>query len=312
MRISDLTANRSWKHGAIIAGLAVLAIIIIVVALFGVLVYVYASDNPAVKVAADIIPYPAEQVNGHFARYSDYLFQLNLNERAYQYNSKLNNQPAVDYTSAKGKKLLAQMKKQSLNTVELESVVAQLAQQQHVTLSNKDVNNLLNQFYQRYGGQATLLKMLNQVYGWNLSDLKKVIRQQLLQQDVQTAVTNGPAAAAAKAKAEDVLSKFKSGSAFATLAKQDSQASDAANGGDMGNITKTQVPADVWTAVSALQPGQTSDVVKVSGGYAIYTVVAKNADGSIHTQEILVKTIDFNTYMQGQLKKAKVHVYIKQ
>ncbi len=309
---SESKAHRGWKRPAMIVAGIVVGLAVILVVLFGVMIYAYQSDNPAVNAAAEVVPYPVETVNGHWVRYSDYLFQLNLNERAYQYNSKLNNQAAVNFNSASGKKLVASMKKQSLNTLELQALVAQLAGQEHVKLSDKDVNNLLSQFYERYGGQATLLKMLNQVYGWNLNDLKKVIREQLLQQDVQNAVTNGPAAAAAKAKAQSILSEIKGGSDFATLAKKESQATDAANGGDMGNFTKSQVPSDVWTAVNALQPGQVSDVVKVSGGYAVYKVIAKNPDGSIHAQEILVKTTDFNTYMQGQIKRAKVHVFIKQ
>src|ERR1700683_1779232 len=231
--------GRNWKRTAFLGAAVLVGIVLVGVLVFGRRVLGYADGNPAVRVVADVLPYPAMQVNGRFVSYSDYLFQLNLNERAYEYNSRLNNQPAVDFGSANGKKLVAQMKQKSINALELEALVAQLAGQQHVKLNDKDVNNLLNQFYQRYGGQATLLKMLNQVYGWNLGDLKKVIRQQLLQQDVQNAITSGPAQTAAKAKAEDDLSKLKGGTDFATLAKQDSQASDAASGGDMGNLTKT-------------------------------------------------------------------------
>jgi parvulin-like peptidyl-prolyl isomerase len=142
--------------------------------------------------------------------------------------------------------------------------------------------------------------------------LKRVVRQQLLQQNLQTAVTSDPAAAAAaKQQAQDVVSKLKGGADFATLAKQDSQGSDASSGGDMGSFTKAQVPAAVWAAVSALQAGQVSDPVKVSGGYVVLKVVTKNSDGSIHAQEILINTVDFNTYMQQKIKAAKVNTYLK-
>jgi parvulin-like peptidyl-prolyl isomerase len=152
---------------------------------------------------------------------------------------------------------------------------------------------------------------LNQIYGWDLNDLKKVVRQQLLAQKLQQKVTSDPkAAAAAKATADDVLSKIKGGADFATLAKQKSQSSDASNGGDMGSVTKDQVPAELWTAASALQPGQVSDVVKDQYGYVIIKVVDKPDDNTIHAQEILIKTTDFNDYFSAQLKKAKIKKYI--
>jgi hypothetical protein len=191
-------------------------------------------------------------------------------------------------------------------------LVAQLAAQWHVNVSDKDVNNLINQLYQRYGGKDTLLKTLNQIYGWNISDLKKVVRQQLLQQKLQEKVTSDPkAAASAKATAEDVLSKLKGGSDFATLAKQKSQASDASNGGDMGSVTKDQVPAELWSAANALQPGQVSDVVKEQYGYEIVKVLDKPDANTIHVQHILINTTNFNDYFQQQLKKAKIRHYIQ-
>jgi hypothetical protein len=40
-------------------------------------------------------------------------------------------------------------------------------------------------------------------------------------------------------------------------------------------------------------------------------VIEKKDDGSIHAQHILIKTLDFNDYFQGELKKAKINTYIK-
>jgi hypothetical protein len=302
----------SWKSVAVTVAAVVVALAAVVVIVFGVMIYVYKSDNAAVKAVSDVVPYPVEQVNGHFVRYGDYLFEVDANERAYQNNAKLNNQPAVNFNSSDGKKLLKQIKQHSMTTLESNALVAQLAAQWHVNVSDKDVNNLINQLYQRYGGKDTLLKTLNQIYGWNISDLKKVVRQQLLQQKLQEKVTSDPkAAASAKATAEDVLSKLKGGSDFATLAKQKSQASYASNVGDMGSVTKDQVPAELWSAANALQPGQVSDVVKEQYGYEIVKVLDKPDANTIHVQHILINTTNFNDYFQQQLKKAKIRHYIQ-
>jgi foldase protein PrsA len=304
--------RRNLRSTVIKVTAAVVALLAIVLVVFGVLIYMYKSESPIVKAVAKAIPYPVQQVNGRFVSYNDYLFEVDANKRAYQNNAKLNNQPAVDFNSADGKKLVTQIKQHSLDKLESDTVMAQLAAQKKVKVTDKEVNDLINQLYQRYGGKDTLLKTLKDIYGWDLGDLKKVIRKQLLAKDVEEKVTSDPAVdAAAKAKAQDVLKKVKDGGDFADLAKKNSQASDAASGGDLGFFTKGQLPDNLQAAAEALQPGQVSDVVKTQYGYEIIKVIEKKDDGSIHAQHILTKTVDFSEFFQGELKKAKVNKYIK-
>ena len=304
--------ERDYKGLAIKTASVVVILLVLVVAIFGVLVYGYKSENPAVKAVSQVVPYPAERVNGRFVSYSDYLFEVDANKRAYQNNAKLNNQQPVDFNSADGKKLVTQIKQHALDKLKSDALTAELADQKHVKVSGKDVNDLVNQLYSRYGGKDTLLKTLNQIYGWNLNDLKKVVYKQLLAQDLQQKVTSDPMAdATAKAKAEDVLNKVKGDGDFTALAKQYSQASDAASGGDLGFFTKGQLPDNEQAAAEALQPGQVSDVIKTQYGYEILKVIEKKDDGSIHAQHILIKTIDFNSWFQDQLNKAKTNTYIK-
>lgn len=291
-----------------IAGVVVLAAITLLV--FGVLIYVYKSESPVVAAVAKVVPYPAEKVNGNFVSYGSYLFEVDANKRAYANNAKLNNQPAVDYASADGKKMVKEIKQHALDKLKSDAVVAQLAAQKKVSVSDKEVNDLINQLYQRYGGKDTLLKTLSQIYGWNINDLKHVVRGQLLAKKLQDKVTSDPAVdGQAKAKAKDVDAKAKAGD-FAAVAKQYSQASDAASGGDLGSFTKGQLPDEVQKAVDALQPGGVSDPVKTQYGYEIIKVTDKTGD-TTKASHILIKTIDFNDYFNGELKKAKVSTYIK-
>jgi foldase protein PrsA len=309
--LASLGGNRDMRSMAIRVAAVAIAVIAVVVLVFGVLVYGYHSESSATKTVAGVVPYPAEQVNGQFVSYSDYLFEVDANKRAYQNNAKLNNQPAVDFKSADGKKLLTQIKQHSLDKLKSDAVIAQLASQKKVTVTDKEVNDLINQLYQRYGGKDTLLKTLKDIYGWNLNDLKKVVRKQLLAKNLEEKVTSDPAVdSAAKAKAQDVLKQVKGGGDFGDLAKKYSQASDAANGGDLGFFTKGQLPDNVQSAAEALQPDQVSDIIKTQYGYEIIKVIEKKDDGSIHAQHVLVKTLDFNEYFQSQLKKAKSKAYV--
>jgi foldase protein PrsA len=300
------------KSTAIKVAAVIVALVAVVVIVFGVLVYVYKSDSQVVKAVAAVVPYPVERVNGRFVSYSDYLFEVDANQRAYQNNAKLNNQPAVDFKSKDGKKLLTQIKQHAIEKLESDALVAQLASQKKVKVTDKEVNDLVSQLYQRYGGKDTLLKTLKEIYGWDLNDLKKVVRKQLLAKNLQDKVTSDPKVdATAKAKAQDVLKQIKDGGDFTDIAKKNSQASDAANGGDLGFFTKGQLPDNLQAAAEALQPDQVSDVVKTQYGYEIIKVLEKKDDGSIHAQHILIKTLDFNDYFQAELKKAKLNTYIK-
>lgn len=292
-------------------GLAVVAVLLVFIAVFGVLIYVYKSDSTVVRAVSRVIPYPAERVNGTLVRYSDYLFQVDANERAYQYNLKLNNQSPVDFTSTAGKKLVTQIKQNSLDTLKTNAVVAQLAHQKKVTVTDKDVDNLVDQLAKQYGGKDTLLKTLKQIYNWNLGNLKTVIRQQLLSQKLQEKITSDPAALAkAKDKATDVDNQIKAGADFAETAKKYSQASDASSGGDLGTFANGDLTSDEQKVFDATPVGGVSDPFKTQYGYEIIKVTAKNGD-QLQGSHILIESVDFNTYLTTQLKAAKVHQYIK-
>jgi foldase protein PrsA len=292
-----------------LATLAVLLLIVIVV--FGVLIYGYKSEGPIVKAFAQQIPYPVEQVNGRFVSYYDYLFEVDANKRAYQNNAKLNNEQPVDFSTADGKKLVLDIKKHALDKLKSDVVTAQLADQNKVKVTDKEVDSTINDLYKRYGGKTTLLKTLKQIYDWNLDDLKSVVRKQLLTKDLETKITTDPTMLAqAKAKAQDVLKQIKAGGDFVALAKKYSQASDAAAGGDLGTVTKSQLPSDIQKAVDAVQVGQVSDLIKTQYGFEIIKITDKT-DTTIKGNHILIKTTDFTEYFNAQLKKAKSTVLIK-
>ena len=75
--------------------------------------------------------------------------------------------------------------------------------------------------------------------------------------------------AAARKKAEDVLAKAKGGADFATLAKENSQDSTAAEGGDLGTFPRGVMTPPFEAAAFALEPGQVSDIVETQFGFHI-------------------------------------------
>lgn len=97
--------------------------------------------------------------------------------------------------------------------------------------------------------------------------------------------TDAAADAAAKAKAADILKQLKGGANFAELAKKNSDDPGSKDqGGDLGWVTQeTQFVPEFKKAVFALNPGQTSDLVKTEFGYHIIQVTEKQ---NAHTKSL--------------------------
>ncbi|HUC87503.1 MAG TPA: peptidylprolyl isomerase [Candidatus Saccharimonadales bacterium] len=296
-----------WVIGGTVVGLVALFLVV-----FAVLIYKYQSDSRIVQIVSEIVPYPAEQVNGHFASYSDYLFEVDSVKHYYLSQTTASGKPAVDFTTATGKQQLKQLQTEVLTELQQDSIVTQLSHKYKVSVSNKEVQSQVSQITKSAGGQAKLVDVLNKYYGWSISDLDKKVRFQLLEQKVSTAVQSDPALnAQAKSKAQGILNQVKAGGDFATLAKKYSQDSSASNGGDLGFFSKSQMVPAFSNAAFALQPGQVSGLVQSQYGYSIIKVIGYNSDHSqVDAAQILIKPIDFNTYLQQQVQQSKLHLYI--
>lgn len=84
--------------------------------------------------------------------------------------------------------------------------------------------------------------------------------------------------AAAKAKAEDLLKQIKAGGNFADLAKKNSDDPGSKDqGGDLPMIATSSLDPAYAKAAMALNPGQTSDVVRSQFGYHIIQTQQKDA-----------------------------------
>ncbi|MBI4166032.1 MAG: peptidylprolyl isomerase, partial [Acidobacteria bacterium] len=83
--------------------------------------------------------------------------------------------------------------------------------------------------------------------------------------------------AATEKKAREVLARIKAGADFAEEAKNNSEDSTAANGGDLGWIVRQQTVKEFEDAAFSLKPGQVSDLVKTSYGFHIIKVAEKQS-----------------------------------
>ena len=113
-------------------------------------------------------------------------------------------------------------------------------------------------------------------YNAHISDYQ--VKDQVKARHILIAAPEGDAAkdAAAKAKAEGVLKQVRGGGDFAALAKANSDDPGSKDtGGELGFFTKGKMVPAFEQAAFALQPGQTSDLVRTPFGYHIIQVEEK-------------------------------------
>jgi len=76
----------------------------------------------------------------------------------------------------------------------------------------------------------------------------------------------------ARSNAQRVFSALQQGGSFVGYARQFSEASTAAVGGDLGWVRPEQLPEQLAQALRQMRPGQVSPPIKLQGGYSIIAV----------------------------------------
>jgi peptidyl-prolyl cis-trans isomerase D len=130
------------------------------------------------------------------------------------------------------------------------------------------------------GGKPQVTDAEIQTY-YNAHKEQYEVKEQVKTRHILIAVPAGADAktdSAAKAKAEDLLKQIKAGGSFADLASKNSDdPGSKAQGGELPMIPTAGLDPAYAKAAMALNPGQTSDVVKSQFGYHIIQTEQKDA-----------------------------------
>jgi len=168
-------------------------------------------------------------------------------------------------------------------TVTVEGVTPEVTATAAATVTPYPTPTLMTkeQFDSRF---ANWISAAQQASGFTEADLKTLIENALLRQQVQAAISaEVPTSAeqvharhilfATREEAEAALARIKAGEDFATLATElSTDTGSKENGGDLGWFTRGQMLKEFEDAAFSLPVGQVSEVVETSAGFHLILV----------------------------------------
>lgn len=87
-----------------------------------------------------------------------------------------------------------------------------------------------------------------------------------------------------EALARDILQKLKSGGSFGDLSNEHSRAPNAKHGGEIGFVSRGELPKMFEEQIFRLQPGQVSDVIRTDTSFHIFQVDERRPAGTLDVQ----------------------------
>jgi len=295
------------KHRiAIISTIIISVVLLLFLAVSWYLLYQRQSIGDFAYRVSQIIPFPVARVDGEFVRYEEYLFELRQNVHY------LVNQENVDFNTPEGQSQLAGYKQQALDKVLDTAVIRQLAKEHGISVSEQEIEEQINLIRSSGGiGDATqtLEDTLQDFYGWDLSDLKRVIKAQLLKQKLVPIFDM-----TAKPRAEAVLNDISRGADFAKAAAQHSNDEFTKNnGGQFGYIfrSNTDIPPQIVERAFSLAEGETSgELVETLFGYHIVKTLKYRGDDEALVAHILFRFEDASVFINERKTIVDVARYI--
>jgi parvulin-like peptidyl-prolyl isomerase len=269
------------------------------------------TETPTITATPTVTPEPlAAAVNGEGITLVEFAHELSRYEKAQE-------QIGTDLAS------LGDYRHTVLNSMIEERVAAQIAVAAGKTVSDDQVDALVESSRQARGGDAGFQNWLNNNF-YTLEEFRAALRRQLLVQAATDAVASQVPTTAEQVHARHILvgnenlanallAKIAGGADFAELAATYSQdISTRESGGDLGWFPRgvLTVP-EVEEAAFSLQPGQTSPVVKSRLGYHIVQTIERDSARALSPSALeILRRQAVEQWLAQQMQKASIEIYI--
>ena len=253
-----------------------------------------------------IIPFPVAKAGPSWVSYESYLFELRHNMHYYR------TQQQADFSTPEGKAQLDRLKRQAMAQVIQDAYVKQLAKQNRVSVSDRQVDDevaLLRQQNRLGNSERVYREVLSEFFGWTEADQRRALKQQMLQQAVVAKLDTGT-----NARAKTAVTELTQGADFGATAQRYSQdPATVASGGQYPQpVTPndSNIPPAVTAELFKLKPNQVSTIINTGYTLEIVKVIESNP-GSVRAAHIQFNLKDINSYTGPLQKKEPAHQYIK-
>jgi len=272
----------------------------------GLALYKFQSTSGFIYDVSRVVPFPAAKAGPAWVSYESYLFELRRNLHYYEVQQKIN------FGDPKNKPALVRYKQQAMQRVIDDAYIKRLAAQNHVTVSDPEVNNeiaLLKQQNRLGSNNKVFDTVLSEFWGWNEDDFKRELRGQMLAQKVVARLD-----ANTNTRAQSALVALKNGKDFGQLAGEVSDdLSTKGSGGQYPvpiDVSNKDVAPQIINELFKLQPGQVSGVINT--GYSLEVVKLLDKQGNkLHAAHIQFNFQDIHTYINPLEQKQPPHHFIK-
>lgn len=255
-----------------------------------------------------LIPIPVASVDGQNVPYRDYLMQYRSSIHWLESKSRTG---LFSINSEDGKRQAAHFKRQSLDRAIENSYAQKLADQKHITVSDKDIDNFIAKALQASSNQHKLSQdaykaVLSDSLGLSTDEYNLIVKQALLKQKIAFAIDTN-----AKQKIETVYSALKANTAFNELAVNYSDDIFAkATKGNVGFVPKSNQDQGLVQAALKLKVGETSGIIQGLDGYYIVKLVEIKED-QVSYDRIKVKLTTFDEQLSLLKRQNKIQEFIK-
>lgn len=267
--------------------------------------YKFKTNSTFLYHVTQVIPFPVARAGGHFVAYENYLFELR------RYTHYYENQQKTDFDDPNNKGQLDAYKKFALDKVVNDAYVRQLAADNKVSVSDKEIDQeiALVRSQNRLGGSDKVFEdVLKNYWGWSVQDFRRSLKSELLAQKVAAKLDT-----AATSRANQALSELKAGADFAATAKKYSDDTNSKDkGGEYGypiDRTDRNLSAHVTETLFTLTPGQFSDIL-TSGNQLEIVKSIERKDDKVRAAHIVFSFKDISAYVNDLKEKRKAQTYI--
>lgn len=269
------------------------------------------TETPTITATPTDTPEPlAAKVNGESITLVEFAHELSRYEKAQE-------QMGTDLAT------LGDYRHSVLNAMIEERLAAQIAIASGKTVTDDQVNSLVESSRQARGGDTGFQTWLNNNY-YTLEEFRAALRRQLLVQDATDAVAAQVPTTAEQVHARQILvgnldlanallGKIAGGADFAGLALTYSQDfSTRSSGGDLGWFPRGVLTVkEVEDAAFSLQPGQTSPVVQSRLGYHIVQTIERDPARALSPSALeILRRQAVEQWLAQQVQKANIEIYI--